>query len=238
MTIGIALKLPAAGQPGRVRTRRSLVKRVVLTVVGVFLALVVTAGLYVVHTIYTIDHAVHHVGVPASLLAKGKNDLLAVVQGPNHSEEIYLFHSTAGHTNVLLIPSALTITLADGRRVPIRSLNIHVPAPIIAGLRQLDIPVSEYVGVDLHMVNANSALGRLATGKSSVTSLISDPTGTSALIEKVASHVYLGPNTPTSALLSLMDVPTTHPQSVPTATDPSGRVVLTAPFDHVMQTFL
>ena len=49
----------------------------------------------------------HHVGVPASLLAKGKNDLLAIVKGPDHSEQVFVFHDAGGHTNVLQIPEPL-----------------------------------------------------------------------------------------------------------------------------------
>jgi hypothetical protein len=238
MTIGITLEQPGLGRGVGGRRRRSRTKRIVIGLGGTCLALIMAAGLYVGYTIYKIDHAVHHVGVPASILARGKNDLLAVVRGPDHSEEIYLFHATGGHTNVLLIPSALAITGPDGHKVPIRDLSIHSPAPIISGLSRMGIPVSEFVGVDLHMVNPNSSLGRLATGKISVTSLISNPTGTSSLIQEVASHVYLGPHTPTSALLSLMHVPTKNPISVPTATDPSGHVVLADSFNDVMRSFL
>ena len=53
--------------------------------------------------------------------------------------------------------------------------------------------MTHYVGVDLHMVDPNSNLGQLATGKLSITSMISDPTGTTTLLEQVASHIYLGP---------------------------------------------
>jgi hypothetical protein len=238
MSIGIALRVPGLGRPETGRTGRSRAKKVVIGLAVTILTLLAAAGLYVGYTLYKIDRAVHHVGVPASLLAKGKNDLLAVVKGPNHSEEIYLFHATGGHTNVLLIPSALVITTPDGRKVPIRDLSVHSPAPIISGLSRMGIPVSEFVGVDLHMVDPNSSLGELATGKISVTSLISNPTGTSSLIQKVASHVYLGPHTPTSALLSLMHVPTKNPISVPTAKDPNGHIVLADSFTDVMRSFL
>ena len=110
--------------------------------------------------------------------------------------------------------------------MPIETLSLHSPATIIAGLDHLGIPVSHYVGVDLHTVDPASSLGQLATGKLSVTSLISDPTGTTSLLEQVASHVYLGPGTPVSAVLSLMNVPTANPVNVPTDTDGHGKVVL------------
>jgi hypothetical protein len=115
---------------------------------------------------------------------------------------------------------------------------VHKPDAIIAGLDQLGIPVTHYVGVDLHMVDPSSNLGKLATGKLSVTSLISDPTGTTTLLEQVASHIYLGPGTPVSAVLSLMNVPTAHPVSVPTSTDVHGTVVLASAFPTVLRSFL
>jgi hypothetical protein len=87
-------------------------------------------------------------------------------------------------------------------------------------------------------VSPGSSLGQLATGKLSVTSLISDPTGTTSLLEAVASHIYLGPGTPVSAVLSLMHVPTAHPVSVPTASGEHGRVVIASAFDAVLRGFL
>ena len=42
--------------------------------------------------------------------------------------------------------------------------------------------------------------------------------------------MYLGPGTPVSAVLSLMDVPTANPVSVPTAKDLHGKVVLASAF--------
>ena len=188
--------------------------------------------------LYKIDHAVHHVGVPAALLAKGKNDLLAIVKGPNHSEQIFVFHDTGARTNVLKIPSSLQLPQTGGRTVRIESLSLHAPVAIIAGLGRVGIPVSHYVGVDLHMVSPGSSLGRLATGKLSVTSLMTDPTGTTSLLEQVASHIYLGPGTPVSAVLSLMHVPTAHPLSVPTAKNVHGRFVLASALDTVLRSFL
>jgi hypothetical protein len=88
------------------------------------------------------------------------------------------------------------------------------------------------------MVDPNSNLGMLATGKLSVSSLISNPTGTTTLLEQVASHIYLGPGTPVSAVLSLMNVPTAHPVSVPTSKDEHGTVVLATAFPTVLRSFL
>jgi hypothetical protein len=223
----------AARSPRRRRIRRILVA----TGCALFVLIAAIAG-WIGIALYKIDHAVHHVGVPASLLAKGKNDLLAIVKGPEHTEQIFVFHNTGGHTNVLKIPSSLQVPLAGGHTVPIETLSLHAPDELIGGLDHLGIPVSHYVGVDLAMVNPQSNLGRLATGNLSVTSLISDPTGATSLLEQVASHVYLGPGTPVSAVLSLMNVPTAHPLSVPTAKNVKGRVVLASAFDTVLRSFL
>ena len=145
-----------------------------------------------------------------------------------------MFHDTGGHTNVLKIPNKLGLPLATGgRTVPIDTLSLHVPVALIAGLDKLGIPVSHYVGVDLHMFSPTSSLGKLATGRLSVTGLISDPTGTTSLLEQVASHIYLGPGTPVSAVLSLMNVPTANPVSVPTAEDLNGKVVLASAFPSI-----
>lgn len=216
--------------------RRRIITRVVLGVAGTFALLVMALGAYVGISLYRIDHAVHHVHVSAALLDRGQNNLLTVVKGPQHTEEAYLFHTTNKHTNVLVLPTTLAITVS-GHQVPLSSLNIHAPAAIISGLRTLGIPVSRYVGVDLHMVTANSALGRLATGKASITSLISNPTGTASLLEQVAAHVYLGPNTPVSALLELMNVPTSKVGHIPTTRDVHGTVVLASPSIGVLQKF-
>jgi hypothetical protein len=228
---------PAASE-GKPRRRRRRLKRVLIASGSALLGLILLAAAWIGFSLYRIDHAVHHVGVPASLLAKGKNDLLAIVKGPNRSEQIFVFHNAGAHTNVLQIPKTLGLPLADGRTVPIGTLSLHAPTTIIAGLDHLGIPVTHYVGVDLHMVSPDSSLGRLATGNLSVTGLISDPTGTTSLIEQVASHVYLGPGTPVSALLSLMNVPTAHPVSVPTDTDVHGTVVLASAFSTILRGFL
>jgi hypothetical protein len=218
--------------------RRRTVKRVVITGGSALLALLVLTASWIGISLYRIDHAVHHVEVPASLLARGKNDLLAIVKGPDHSEQIFVFHDTGGHTNVLKIPSTLELPRRGGGDAPIDTLSLHAPTAIIAGLDRLDIPVSHYVGVDLHMVNPTSSLGQLATGRMSVTSLITDPTGTASLLEQVASHMFLGPGTPVSAVLSLMDVPTAHPLSVPTGKGVRGGVVVGPEFATVLRSFL
>jgi hypothetical protein len=245
MTITLATRrlefeAPAAPaqQVRRGRPRRRLLKRILVGTGCSLLALIALIAAYVGISLYRIDHAVHHVAVPATLLAKGKNDLLAIVKGPDHSEQIFVFHDAGGRTNVLKIPSALGLPVAPGETVPISALSVHAPTAIIAGLTRVGIPVSRYVAVDLHAVDPNSNLGRLATGKLSVTSLITDPTGTSSLLQQVASHMYLGPGTPVSAVLSLMNVPTAHPVSVPTDRDGSGTVVVASAFDSVLRNFL
>ena len=246
MTIAITTGRVGAGtvrtsrlrRRGRERRRRPLLRRILLITGCTLVALVGTVAAYAGYTLYRIDHDVHHVGVPAALLARGKNDLLAIVKGPDHSEQIFVFHAVNGVTKVLKIPSSLALPTSGGHSAAIDSLSIHAPAAIIAGLDHLGIPVSHYVGVDLHAVAPDSDLGRLATGKLSITSMISDPTGTSSLLEQVASHIYLGPGTPVTAVLSLMNVPTAHPVSVPTNKDSQGHVVVAAAFDSVMRNFL
>jgi hypothetical protein len=220
------------------RSRRRLVKRILLIVGAALFALIATMATLIGVSLWRIDHNVHHVGVPAALLAKGKNDLLAIVQGPNHSEEAYVFHQTASTTRVLTIPGALALPLAGGGTAPLKTLDIHKPSVIISGLDKLGIPVSHYVGVDLHSVNPSSNLGQLASGKLSISSMISNPTGTSSLLSAVASHIYLGPGTPVSAVLSLMNVPTAHPVQVPTSRDEQGNVVLASAFASVLRSFL
>jgi hypothetical protein len=219
------------------RRRRSLVVRIVLGVLTTFCALVIALGVYVGISLYQIDRAVHHVQVPAALLARGQNTLLAIVEGPRHSEEAYLFHATNGHTNVLVVPTSLAITV-DGRSRALSTMDIHAPTDIIAGLHKLGLPVAHYVGVDLHMVSPTSSLGRLATGNVSISGMLSDPTGTASLLEQVASHVYLGPGTPVTALLELMNVPTTKAVHVPTSVDAHGTVVLASPVVGVLRHFL
>jgi hypothetical protein len=228
--------VPRAPKPRR--SRRARLKRILIASGVALVALILIAGSWIGLSLYRIDHAVHHVGVSASLLAKGKNDLLAIVKGPDHTEQVFVFHNAGGHTNVLQIPKALGLPLKNGSTVPLGTLSLHAPSAIIAGLDRLGIPVTHYVGVDLHLVNPHSNLGELATGKLSMTSMMSNPTGTSSLLEQVASHIYLGPGTPVSAVLSLMNVPTAHPVSVPTERDLHGIVVLTAAFANVLRAFL
>jgi hypothetical protein len=231
--LGLDLRGPAPR-----RRRRPTLKRVLIAGGSALVALILLAGSWIGLSLYRIDHAVHHVGVPAWLLARGKNDLLAIVKGPDHSEQVFVFHDTGGHTNVLQIPKALGLPLAGGGTVPLGTLSLHSPSVIIAGLDHLGIPVTHYVGVDLHTVSPTSNLGKLATGKLSVSSMISNPTGATSLIEQVASHIYLGPGTPVSAVLSLMNVPTAHPVSVPTERDVHGTVVLASAFATVLRAFL
>ncbi len=240
MTIAVAVGgldlTPQAPRPRR--SRRSTLKRILIAAGSALVALILVVASFVGYSLYRIDHAVHHVGVSASLLARGKNDLLAIVKGPDHSEQVFVFHNVGGHTNVLQIPQKLGLPLSNGTTVPLGTLSLHAPSTIIAGLDHLGIPVSHYVGVDLHLVNPHSNLGRLATGKLSMSSMMSDPTGTSSILDQVASHIYLGPGTPVSAVLSLMNVPTAHPVSVPTERDVHGTVVLAAAFANVLRAFL
>jgi hypothetical protein len=241
LTIAIATgrpDLPDQDEVPPTRGRRRWLRRLVIGTATTIVALVAVVGSWVAVSIYRIDHAVHHVVVPASLLARGKDDLLAIIKGPDHTEQVFVFHNAGGRTKVLQFPGALALPLGDGHAAPLRTLNLHAPTTIIAGLRRLGIPVTHYVGVDLHMVSPDSSLGRLATGHLSVTSLISDPTGTSSLLEQVASHIYLGPGTPVSAVLTLMNVPTAHPVSVPTDRGPQGQVVLASAFTDVLRGFL
>jgi hypothetical protein len=234
-TGGLGL-LPGAPKPRR--SRRARIKRILIASGAALAALMLLAGSWVGYSLYRIDHAVHHVGVSASLLAKGKNDLLAIVKGPDHSEQVFVFHNTGGHTNILQIPQALGLPLNDGSTVPLQSLSLHAPSTIIAGLDRLGIPVTHYVGVDLHTVDPHSNLAKLADGKMALGSLMSNPAGASSLLAQVASHIWLGPGTPVSAVLSLMNVPTAHPISVPVERDVHGVVVLTAAFEHVLRAFL
>ena len=227
-----------APAPSHPRRRRRTLKRAMVLTASALMTLIVLAGCWIGFSLYLVDRAVHHVGIPASLLARGKNDLLAIVQGPNHSEQIFVFHHTGEHTNVLTIPKTLELPLAGRRTVPIDSLSLRAPNALIAGLDKLGIPVSHYVGVDLHTVSPTSSLGQLALGKMSVSGLMSDPTGTTLLLEQVASHIYLGPGTPVSDVLSLMNVPTAKSVSVPTAKNLNGKVVLTSAFPSTLRGFL
>ena len=217
---------------------RHRLRRVLIVAACAIGALLLTAGSWIGITIYRIDHSVHRVDIPAALLARGKNDLLAIVRGPDHSEQVFVFHAAGGRTHVLQVPSALSIPLTGGTTVRLEDLSLRSPSAIVSGLDRLGIPVGHYVAVDLHAVPPTSMLGRLATGKVSVGSLVSDPTGTSTLLEDVATHMYLGPGTPVSAVLSLMDVPTSHPVSVPTDRNPQGDLVLASEFSRVLRGFL
>ena len=99
----------------------------------------------------------------------------------------------ARHTNILQIPQALGLPLKNGSTVPLGTLSLHAPSAIIAGLDRLGIPVTHYVGVDLHTVNPHSNLAKLANGTMALGSLMSNPAGASSLLTQVASHICLGP---------------------------------------------
>ena len=233
---GAVGRLPRARKPRR--SRRARLKRILIATGSALVALIALAGSFVGFNLYRIDHAVHHVGVSASLLAKGKNDLLAIVKGPDHTEQVFVFHNAGAHTNILQIPQRLGLPLQNGSIVPLETLSLHAPSAIIAGLDRLGIPVTHYVGVDLHTVNPQSNLAKLANGTMPLGSLMSNPAGASSLLQQVASHIWLGPGTPVSAVLALMNVPTAHPISVPVQRDLHGVVVLTAAFANVMRAFL
>jgi hypothetical protein len=233
---GLGLTDPGPEPSPRPR-RRFTLKRILIASGALIGTLVLLAGSFIGISLYRIDHAVHHVGVSAALLAKGKNDLLAIVKG-SHSEQVFVFHNTGSHTNILQIPQALGVPLKNGTTVPLEKLSLHAPSEIIAGLDRLGIPVTHYVGVDLHTVNPHSNLAKLANGTMPLGSLMSNPAGASSLLAQVASHVWLGPGTPVSAVLSLMNVPTAHPVSVPVERDVHGVVVVTAAFANVLRAFL
>ena len=234
---GLGLTDPGPGPAPRPH-RRFTLKRILIASGALIGTLLLLTGSFIGISLYRIDHAVHHVGVPASLLAKGKNDLLAIVEGPDHTEQVFVFHDTGAHTNILQIPQALGLPMKNGRTVPLENLSLHAPSAIIAGLDRLGIPVTHYVGVDLHAVNPHSNLAKLANGTMALGSLMSNPAGASSLLTQVASHIWLGPGTPVSAVLSLMNVPTAHPVSVPVVRDVHGVVVLTAAFANVLRAFL
>ncbi|HVA09222.1 MAG TPA: hypothetical protein VNG12_21020 [Acidimicrobiales bacterium] len=244
MTIALELQgvtdiLRAAPAPKPKRRSHRLLKRVLLAFGAVVFSLVAAVGTFMGITLYRIDHAVHHVALSPALLAQGQNDLLAVVKGPKGHEEIYVFRTTSGHANVLSVPSTLSVRSSNGgAKVPLSSLNIHEPAAMVRDLRAMGIPIGHYVGVDLHAANPNSQLGRLALGTLSVTSLLSNPAAASGLIASVASHVYLGPHTSVSALLSLMHVQSSTTLSMPTSTLSDGTVVLATAAMDVLRHFL
>ena len=80
-------------------------------------------------------------GARPPLLAKGKNDLLAIVQGPEPQRR-GLRHQTASTTRVLTIPGALALPMAGGGTRFVKTLDIHKPSVIIGGLDRLGIPVT------------------------------------------------------------------------------------------------
>ena len=88
------------------RSRRRMVKRILLIVGTGLFALVATIATIAGISLWRIDHNVHHVGVPAALLAKGKNDLLAIVRVRTTARRPTSFTRRPRPTKVLTIPSA------------------------------------------------------------------------------------------------------------------------------------
>jgi len=200
--------------------------RVLISSGTVLFALSALAASWIGINIYRIDHAIHRVSVPASLLARGHADLLVIVKGPDHSEQVLVIHSAGAHTAVLTIPNTLALPVSNGATAPLDSLSIRRPAAIISGLDHLGLPIGRFVGVDLHMFSSKSEVGQFATGQLSASSLVSNPVGASSLLEQVASHVYLGPGTPMSAVLSLTALSATQTTVLPTTRAPRGGTVL------------
>jgi len=223
----------------RVRSgRRSWARRLVMGTGALLAVVVATLGGLAGLTIYRIDHAVHHVSLPAGLLARGKNDLLAVVRGPEHHEDVYVFRTQAGTTKILHIPGTLDIAGTHGVLVPISALSIDRPAAIVRAVRALGVPVGRYIGVDLAAAAPTSSLGRLALGTLPISSILADPAGASSLLEAVASHVYLGPHTSVSSLLGLMHVSGSQTLQYPTTATTHGTVVLASGAPDVLRHFL
>ena len=92
---GLGLSDPGPGPAPRPH-RRFTLKRILIASGALLGTLLLLTGSFIGISLYRIDHAVHHVGVSASLLAKGKNDLLAIVKGPDHTEQVFVFHDTGG----------------------------------------------------------------------------------------------------------------------------------------------
>ena len=89
------------------------------------------------------------------------------------------------------------------------------------------------------MVNPHSNLGQLATGKLSMSSMMSDPTGTSSHPRAGGlAHLPRARARRSPPSCPSMNVPTAHPVSVPTERDVHGTVVLAAAFANVLRAFL
>jgi hypothetical protein len=214
---------------------KSRIKNAVIAIGSIVLALFALAVTWIGVSIYRIDHAIHHVAVPASLISKRHDDLLLVVKGPNNSEQVLVVHSVRGHTGVLQIPKTLMLPVGRGQTARIDALSVKRPATIMSGLERLGIPIGQFVGLDLHMYSTHSVIGRLAMGQVSASSLISNPLSASSVLEQVASHIYLGPGTPTSAVMSLATVSAAHAVAIPTTRDSQGRIVLAANFSSISE---
>ena len=217
MTIAVATRRPGletrsveARRAGQAQTeteaedgggRRSLRRRVTrfLLVVGAGLAaLILVVGGCVGYELYRIDHAVHHVGISSSLLARGKNDLLAIVKGPHHDEEAYVFHTgralqRAQHSEHV---GAAGRRRPDGAAFGPQRARRHRPSsPASTGwasrqpLRRGGPAHGEPL-VEPRAPGDGKAVGDFAH---------LDPTATGSLLAQVASHMYLGPGTPVSA---------------------------------------
>ena len=78
--LGLSVVGPRTASRRRPRPRW---KKVVFAIAGAFTCLLVGTAGYIGFTVYRIDHAVHHVRIPASLLAKGRGDLLVMMSGPD-----------------------------------------------------------------------------------------------------------------------------------------------------------
>ena len=115
---GLGLSDPGPGPAPRPH-RRFTLKRILIAAGALLGTLLLLTGSFIGISLYRIDHAVHHVGVSASLLAQGKNDLLAIVKGPDHTEQVFVFHDTGARTNILQIPQALGLPMKNGSTVPL-----------------------------------------------------------------------------------------------------------------------
>lgn len=205
---------------------KSRMKRAALAIGTSILIFFTLAATWVAISIYRFDHAIHHIALPASLISKGHDDLLVMVKGPNHSEQVLILHRSRGRAHPLQIPNTMLLPLGGGKSAPIDTLDLQHPTTIIGGLERLGLPIRQFVGLDLHMFSSKSVIGRLASGQASAASLIANPLSASSILEQVASHIYLGPGTPTSAVMSLTTVSAAHVVAIPTTRDAHGRVAL------------
>jgi hypothetical protein len=68
------------------RSKRRI-KHVAIATGSIVFAIFVVAAAWIGISIYRIDHAIHHVSVPPSLISKHRDDLLVMVKGPDHCEQ-------------------------------------------------------------------------------------------------------------------------------------------------------